>query len=89
MSKCEDCGLELGFRKNGNGRTEPCNPDGSDHWDLCSQTRLQNIKRDGVFVTRKSVTGIGRMRRTVVEEGYEYRGKFIKTGWRYARHGEE
>lgn len=36
---CAKCGRELAFRRNARGRWEPCNPDGSDHWDLCRQIR--------------------------------------------------
>lgn len=47
MSKCKDCGLPLAFTKI-NGKQFPTNPDGSDHWDLCSQTRTAKAMEKGV-----------------------------------------
>jgi hypothetical protein len=41
---CDKCGLPLGFRENKRGKREPCNPDGTDHWDTCRETRLKHVK---------------------------------------------
>lgn len=46
MSKCKDCGLPLAFQQV-NGKLHPTNPDGSDHWDLCSATRIKKVMKNG------------------------------------------
>lgn len=39
-SECYKCGLKITFKKLSNGKLCPTNVDGSDHWDICSKTRL-------------------------------------------------
>lgn len=41
---CEKCGKPMGFTKLANGKWRPCNPDGSDHWDLCRDIRYAKAK---------------------------------------------
>lgn len=41
MQNCRKCGLPLGFKRMPSGKLRPTNPDGSDHWDLCSFTRFK------------------------------------------------
>ena len=48
MSACRKCGLPLAFKRMPNGKLRPTNPDGSDHWDLCSQTRWKASGRKNV-----------------------------------------
>jgi len=45
---CLKCGSKLGFRKR-KGQWEPCNPDGSDHWDLCRELRYAEAMRGEYF----------------------------------------
>lgn len=40
-NSCLKCGLPLSFKKLLNGKWYPTNPDGSEHWDLCSKTYLK------------------------------------------------
>jgi hypothetical protein len=39
------------------GKWECHNPDGSDHWDLCSKTRFERIKREGEHFETAAVEG--------------------------------
>ena len=56
MSLCKECGLEVNWTKS--GRKWSCaNPDGSDHWDLCSQTKFARIKRTGEYFERGKTKG--------------------------------
>jgi len=41
---CEKCNLALAFTQLENGKWRPCNPDGSDHWDLCRDVRYAKAK---------------------------------------------
>ncbi len=48
-AKCQKCGGPLGFRLLKSGKWCPCNPDGSDRWDDCSEAQSKGtygIKRD-------------------------------------------
>jgi hypothetical protein len=53
-AKCEKCGSPLAFRKLESGKWCPCNVDGSDHWDDCSEAQAKGtygIKR--IIVTER------------------------------------
>ena len=41
---CEKCDLPLGFVRLDSGKWRPCNPDGSDHWDVCRDVRYAKAK---------------------------------------------
>jgi hypothetical protein len=41
---CEKCELPLAFTQLENGKWRPCNPDGSDHWDICRDVRYAKAK---------------------------------------------
>ena len=38
---CEKCDRKLAFRKTASGKWCPCEPDGSDHWDICRETQVK------------------------------------------------
>ena len=40
MKLCAKCHLPLAFKQLESGKWCPTNPDGSDHWDLCRETRI-------------------------------------------------
>lgn len=42
MSSCRKCGGALKWKRLGNGKWSPMNPDGSDHWDLCKSVVRKN-----------------------------------------------
>lgn len=44
-STCGKCGEPLAFYRLPNGKACPCNPDGTDHWDLCRKIRYAKAKR--------------------------------------------
>ena len=46
MTRCKQCGLPVNWTKV-DGKWKCHNPDGEDHWDLCSKTRFERIKREG------------------------------------------
>jgi hypothetical protein len=46
VSACKQCGLSVRWVKAGR-RWKCLNPDGSDHWDLCSKTRTQRALAEG------------------------------------------
>ena len=46
MSTCKSCGLTIKWLKL-SGKWFCHNPDGSDHWDLCSKMRFERIKATG------------------------------------------
>ena len=52
---CIKCSLPLGFIKLPNGKWRPCNPDGSDHWDLCRDVRYA-LAMTGQIRTSESLT---------------------------------
>ena len=37
LRHCCFCGGSITFRKLPNGKSQPCEPDGSDHWDTCKR----------------------------------------------------
>lgn len=41
---CEKCDLPLGFILLDSGKWRPCNPNGSDHWDVCRDIRYAKAK---------------------------------------------
>lgn len=82
--KCGQCGLEIKWKRN-NGRWFCFNPDGTDHWDKCSQTQYARIKAEGVKYRKQDSKGR-------YEAGYRHheygdkaveRGGTIKTGKDY------
>ena len=46
MRACKQCGLPVRWVRTA-GRWHCHNPDGSDHWDLCSKTRFARVRRTG------------------------------------------
>ena len=46
MSACKQCGLPIRWEKDGE-RWKCLNPDGSDHWDRCSEERTKRALREG------------------------------------------
>jgi len=63
MTACSQCGATVKWVKDGQ-RWKCLNPDGSDHWDLCSKNRWGRVKREGKHFTEK------RGRETV--KGYDH-----------------
>lgn len=47
MATCKECGSTISFRKTDKGRMQPCEADGSDHFDKCSQLQMERIRREG------------------------------------------
>lgn len=43
--ECKKCGLPLAFYRLPNGKACPCNPDGTDHWDLCRTVRYAKARK--------------------------------------------
>ena len=70
MNACPQCGLPVFWRQE-NGKWLCRNPDGSDHWDACSQARFERIKAEGEFFAGP------------LEEGYKTRRK--KSGVQFTR----
>lgn len=69
---CGQCGLPVIWKRV--GAAWKCeNPDGSDHWDLCSKTRFEKIRREGTFFEGKP-TGMTRaiMPRVDYVAGYRH-----------------
>lgn len=56
MSTCKQCGLTVEWRRV-DGRPQCFNPDGSIHWDLCSKTKFERIKREGEFFDQPMAAG--------------------------------
>lgn len=46
-AKCKQCGGTITFRKLPNGKWCPTEPNGSDHFDVCSQRRTETFMREG------------------------------------------
>lgn len=68
MSNCKECGSEVNWVKV--ARRWFChNPDGSDHWDLCSKLKTERIKRTGEYIE--------------IEEDKAYLTAFKKSGIHY------
>lgn len=61
MTSCKQCGLQVNWVREGK-RVQCHNPDGSDHWDLCSKTRMDRIKATG--------TAFERQRGKAIERGF-------------------
>ena len=59
-SKCKKCGLPLAWKTLENGKWCPTNPDGSDHWDLCSATRNASRPFDPERDTKTSGVIVGK-----------------------------
>lgn len=82
--KCGQCGLEIKWKRI-NGRWHCHNPDGTDHWDLCSQTRFARIKSEGSPYNEKDKHGryeIGYRHKEYGRKAVE-RGGTIITGKKY------
>lgn len=43
--RCEKCDLPIAFKETPSGAWCPCNPDGSDHFDVCRLTQFVNADR--------------------------------------------
>ena len=65
---CKDCGAKLGFYKNERGNTVPCNPDGTDHWDLCRDRRYALAKQGKHINNRREEAYYGPKGRFAVRE---------------------
>ncbi len=72
MPNCNLCGYPIAFARLANGKLCPTEPDGSSHFDKCSQRRAVIVKRYGKHFTR---TGAASETGNEREEGYKYRGK--------------
>lgn len=59
-SKCKKCGLPLAWKTLPSGKWCPTNPDGSDHWDLCSATRNARRPYDPDRDTKSSGVIVGK-----------------------------
>ncbi len=71
MSACKQCGLDVVWKKDPkSGHLQCFNPDGSVHWDRCSQARTARIKATGTPFSEK--------RGGLLHEGY--RTPFKKSG---------
>lgn len=61
LSKCEECGLPLKFiQKPGKGgvlKYWPVNPDGTDHFDLCSAIKAKRVG----YITAEGLPNMDRM----------------------------
>lgn len=58
MATCKECGSEVWWHKVGSPRKIQCfNPDGTIHWDKCSQLRFERIRRTGEHFQHKSAEG--------------------------------
>ncbi len=66
MSTCSACGADVTWVRVGK-RKQCHNPDGSDHWDLCSKLRFEQVKRTGVHFHGTAHTAEGDKLHT---EGY-------------------
>jgi hypothetical protein len=53
----QGCGLEVRWVKDGK-RWRCLNADGSDHWDLCSKTRTERAKAEGVPFKKTDGEGV-------------------------------
>jgi hypothetical protein len=42
---CNVCHGPISFRQRANGKWEPCELDGSDHWDICSRRKWEQSGR--------------------------------------------
>ena len=56
MSACKQCGLPVQWTRI-DGRWHCHNPDGEDHFDLCSKAKFERIKRTGQYFETKSRDG--------------------------------
>lgn len=57
MATCQACGGELRWVRIGD-RWHGQNPDGSDHWDLCSQRKLQHFQKHGTEFANERERGL-------------------------------
>ncbi|MDZ4254113.1 MAG: hypothetical protein U1A72_16220 [Sulfuritalea sp.] len=57
MTTCKQCGLPVSWVKE-QGKWKCRNPNGSDHWDLCSQTRTKRALREGIPFKEKHGHGV-------------------------------
>lgn len=48
-SLCGKCGRAIGWRKTPSGKWQACEPDGSDHWDICRETVLGRMTNKRVM----------------------------------------
>lgn len=70
MRPCGKCGLNVqwvrsGTKPDGNPRWKCVNPDGTEHWDTCSQERTRRVKAEGTPFTDEH------------GDGYIYNGKKV------------
>jgi hypothetical protein len=52
MAYCKKCGLKVKWIRD-NDRWVCQNPDNSDHWDLCSKTVFEDVKKNGIQFKRE------------------------------------
>lgn len=51
MTECKKCGVQVVWVKRDRWYCE--NPDGTDHWDLCSKLRMEGFRANGEFFSAK------------------------------------
>lgn len=56
MTTCKKCSLEIIWKKTGD-RWTCLNPDGSDHWDACSEARTKLIQAEGISFSDEKGSG--------------------------------
>ena len=56
MSECVKCGNEIKW-ENINGKWICYNPDGTEHWDLCSEYRTREVIKKGKAFVDKAGSG--------------------------------
>lgn len=73
---CEKCGGPLGFYLNERGKYSPCNPDGTDHFDICRARRYALAKKGRhVDVPHEEAYYTAHSRFAVRESDVDGRGK--------------
>ena len=58
MIRCRACDSLIAFKRLPNGKFCPTEPDGSDHFDHCSERRFARLKRDGERVEVSDQKGL-------------------------------
>jgi hypothetical protein len=55
--KCSKCGLQVEWQKNGHGKWQLYNQDGSTHWDLCKEVNVKSGEYKGELTKNYGKTG--------------------------------
>ena len=92
MSTCKKCGAEVVWVRK-HGRLTTCqNPDGSDHWDLCSKRIFDDVKKQGKhFIEHNGLEIVhGYRSKKYGEKAYLREGTFtIGKGYKPVMHKED